>query len=404
MYRGTFAVVDKDAIAANVTSIKSLLAERVRMLVTVKANGYGHGAIEAARAAIRGGATDLGVASVEEGKRLREAGIAQPILVLGAVTPAGAAAAAEAGLAVGVSTQWDDLPEGVFNPPLQVHVKVDTGMGRLGLRDTADVVRLIRSLKERTDVRVTGLFTHLACADAKDTAHSGEQIRRFTEMLAVLRREGLNPPLIHVANSAATLRMQDWHYGMVRVGIAAYGYPPSDAFDIPVSLSPALNLYSFITRIDTLAPGETVGYGATFTACRPTRVATLPVGYADGYFRILSNRAHVVVGGREAPVIGNVCMDQMMIDVTHLPEAETGDCVTLYGHHAPAEWKTRRLETMTEDEQFRWLAASYRESAQSSPTLSLDVLARLADTISYELMCALAVRVPRIYVDSDSSF
>jgi alanine racemase len=401
VFRGTFAIVDLGAIRDNVAAIKSLLAEDTRVLVTVKANGYGHGALQASQAAIAGGATDLGVATVEEGVFLRKLGVQQPILVLGSVPANGAKVAAEMGLAVTLTGAWEQLPSGFFQPPLDVHLKVDTGMNRLGLRNADDLIRLVRWVNSRSDMNWAGMFTHLACADGESVEHAAGQIRKLEDILGQFQSQGLQPPLIHAANSAGTLRVKDWHYGMVRVGISAYGYPPADTMHVSIPLIPALNLYSFITRVDTIGPGDTVGYGATFTAKRTTRVATIPVGYADGYFRGLSNRASVVIHGQQAPVIGNVCMDQLMVDVTdlHLPHGvQAGDCATLYGHYAPDHWHGNEILPMNEPEQFEWLSSSFRNDARANPVLSLDTLANHAATISYELMCALSPRVPRIYV------
>jgi alanine racemase len=398
VYRGTFAVVDLVAIEQNVAAIKSLVADSTRLLVTVKANGYGHGALQAAQAAVAGGATDLGVASVEEGVFLRQSGVTVPVLVLGVVTPSGAQVAAEHGLSITLDDAWEDLPDGTFAPPLDVHVKLDTGMGRLGLRDGDRMLQVVRWLSARNDMRWQGVFTHLACADGEDTVHAEMQMRKFHDLIAQLRHEGFAPPLIHAANSAVTLRASHWHHGMVRVGIAAYGYRPADTLPVSIPLLPALNLYSFITRVELISAGDTVGYGATFVANAPTRIATIPVGYADGYFRSFSNKSHVAIRGKLAPVVGNVCMDQLMVDVTDIEGVERGDCVTLYGRYAPQEWRAQDVLSMDAKEQTAYLISSFRAQDASTPMLSLDTLARLVQTISYELMCALAARVPRIYV------
>jgi alanine racemase len=396
IYRGTFAIVDTAAIVHNVRQFRTLLAPGTRLLVTVKAGGYGHGALLAARAALRGGADWLGTATLEEAIALREAGIDAPILVLGPVHPWSAPVAARHGVSVTLtdSPAWMD---GIrFDPPLRVHLKVDTGMTRLGFADVDALLEAARQLARRPDVMVEGVFTHLACADAPDRAHADRQISRFEAALQALAAAGLRPPLAHAANSAGTLRDNAWHYDMVRVGISAYGLPPSPDFPVRISLRPALSLYSFITRVRWVDPGETVGYGATFTAMRRTRVATVPVGYADGYPRLLSNRAHAWVNGRPAPVIGRVCMDQLMLDVTDIDGVETGTCVTLYGRRAPAEWNVAAVWAQPAERQAAWLAETYRLHAADAPVLSVDELARHAETISYEIVCALSPRVPRI--------
>ncbi|MDQ0190072.1 alanine racemase [Alicyclobacillus cycloheptanicus] len=423
MYRGTFAIVDTSAIRENIRGIKSRLAQSTRVLQAVKANGYGHGAVQVARAAVAGGATELGVATVEEALALREAGIDTPILVLGVTTSEGAEAARRAKVAItignpdldGIAAQLPvrrgNEPQGDA-PRLSVHLKVDTGMSRLGARGAEEAVQLALALQARPDVSLDGVFTHLACADSADLAHAEAQIDQFRSVLRALAEVGIRPPVIHAANSAAALRRTDWQFDTVRVGIAAYGYGPAGVYDSPVPLRPALHLYSPIVRIATLQPGDTVGYGATYTAERPVRIATVPVGYGDGYFRTLSNRASVVVRGHRAPVVGNVCMDQLMIDVTEVPDTAVGDCVTLYGRYAPDAWNRRfgsvdagvaedasagnsaMVDRMADPS---WLAATFAAAADA-PVLSLDELADLAGTISYELMCALSNRVPRIYV------
>lgn len=404
VYRGTFAVVDCAAIQQNCASIKSLLAPDTRLMLAVKANGYGHGALQAARAGIAGGVTDLGVATVEEALALRDAGVETPILVLGATSAQGAVAAAERNISITIGNADTDsleqvLPQpGTLRHPLTVHLKVDTGMSRLGARSPAAAVRMAQALQARDDVVLEGMFTHLACADDPDLRHASQQTSQFSAVKRALADVGIRPRTVHAANSAAALRMPEWHFDMVRVGIAAYGYGPADTYASPVPLHSALHLYSTIVRVATLQAGETVGYGATFTAHRPTRVATVPVGYADGYFRVLSNRASLMLRGKRAPVVGNICMDQLVIDVTDIPTAEVGDCVTLYGRAAGPAFK-QALDNQGDGAAAlsERLQAAFEASA-GEQVLSLDEVAGLAGTISYEVMCALSTRVPRIYV------
>lgn len=422
VYRGTFAIVDERAIWQNVHNIRLSLDSATRMMVAVKANGYGHGVLPIAETVLSAGATDLGVASVEEALALRKGGIAAPILVLGAVTPEAAQIAAAWQIAVTLTDDWavQDIPK--FDSQLQVHLKVDTGMNRLGFRTAEEVLKAAKWIVSRSDLTLAGMFTHFATADGQDLGQAEAQVRKFESILRALKDEGIEVPIVHAANSAATFRKTDWHYNMVRVGISAYGYPPSTHVNPPVPLSPALHLYSFITRLVTIEKGETVGYGATFKAKRKTRLATLPVGYADGYLRILSNRADVIVHGKRAPVVGNVCMDQMTIDVTDIEDVALGDAVTIYGRYAPQQWNLDSFVGKSEKDQREWLVRTFCEekpiqltSVESSRAetswvkrgavksvskslLSLDELAELGHTISYELMCALSPRVPRVYV------
>lgn len=405
MYRPTFAIVDTGAIRNNVRAIRSLLQPQTRLLTAVKANGYGHGAQAAAIAALTGGATDLGVASVEEALELRAAGITAPILVLGVTSAAGILAAAEQNIAVTVGG-----PEGVQETAgmtwttqdaatgkrLQaaVHLKVDTGMSRLGVRGVEAAVDLARRIDSSPRLQLAGVFTHLACSDEPDLCHTEAQVARFRTVVAAIEAAGIAPGVVHAANSAATLRRPDWHFDMVRVGISAYGYGSAEGFESPVALQPGLHLYGCITRVATLEVGDTVSYGASFTASRRMRVATLPVGYADGYFRTLSNRASVIVHNRRAPVVGRVCMDQLMVDVSDIPNVRRGDCATLYGRYAPPEWTANAMDSRANGALEQWLGATFTARAGAS-VLSLDELAAHAGTISYEMMCALSPRVPR---------
>jgi len=404
MYRGTFAIVDKTAVTANVAAIRAFLGLGTKLLVAVKSDGYGHGLVPIAQAFLAGGAHYLGVATLEEALQLRSAGVHAPVLVLGAVSAEAAKAAAHGNIEITVTEDWSrQVPSG-FSHPLGVHLKFDTGMNRLGFRSPTELVSAAQSFQKCPNVNIAGVFTHLACADAESLHHAQRQLQRFDEALEALRSAGF-APIAHAANSAAALRMPQSHYGMVRVGISAYGFPPADGVPLPVQLRQAMNLYSFITRIAEVADGETVGYGATYTASGTRRIATVPVGYGDGYPRHLSNRGSVLVGRQRVPVVGNVCMDQLMIDVTDVPGASVGDCVTVYGQAAPDEWKFAAIEKMDEEHQIQYLLGTFRQSrssrslSQSVPSISIADMAAQAGTISYELICAVDNRVPRFYLD-----
>lgn len=397
-YRGTFAVVDLQAIDHNVRSIRTCLDAPVRLMAVVKANAYGHGAVEVARTVLAAGANDLGVASLEEALQLRAAHIQAPILVLGQVSPQAALVAARSRIAVTLGEDWSALDVPTFTPPLDVHLKVDTGMTRLGLLTVEDTVRAARWLTRRSDIQWRGFYTHLACADRPDPSHAEHQMARFHELLTALRADGLHPPLVHAANSAGTLRDKRWHHDMVRVGISLYGYPPADDFPLPVALEPALHLYGFATRVAEVSTGQSVGYGATFVAQQTTRVATVPVGYADGYPRLLSNRATAESGGARVPVIGRICMDQLTVDVSAQPGFQSGDCVTLYGRFPPEQWTQAALEAVPEAARTDWLARTFAAGKSARAVLSVAELARLSETISYEILCGLAPRVERVIV------
>ena len=315
-YRGTYIQVDLDAIAMNTRALREAIAPTPHMMAVVKANAYGHGLIPVARTALKNGADHLGVAVPEEGETLRKAGINAPVLVLGPVNEQGAEASVRWGL---IQTVFDrervrmlENAAARLGAAAQVHLKCDTGMGRIGVRTKEELLSVLEEINACPHVRLTGAFTHFADADGETDDYSMGQIAAFEEM------RGLLPEniLIHAAASAAGVRYPQARYQMVRQGISLYGCPP-----VPESpkLLPALSWHTEVSYVKTVPPGASVSYGRTFTADRETRVATLPVGYGDGYHRALSNRAFVLIGGQRCPVIGRVCMDQIMADVSALP-------------------------------------------------------------------------------------
>jgi len=355
--------VDLDALTRNLARIRARLSPGTKVMFVVKANAYGHGAELCARAAEKARAADwLGVSSVEEGVALRDAGVRLPILVLGSLYPFESALAAAAHDLTPVVASLESARR-VAEVALRLrrrvncHVKVDTGMGRIGVSPDAalDVVRLLAALPA---VRAQGLYTHLACAET-DAAFTAEQLRRFRRVVAALEREGLRPPLVHAANSAGTLRYPAARFDLVRPGLAAYGLYPG--------FEPVLSLKTKIVFLKTVPRGTPISYGATWRAKRPTRVATLPIGYGDGYSRSLSNRAEVLVGGMRCPVIGRATMDQIMVDVSRVPQTRVGQDAVLIGTQG-------------------------RERVEAAE------LARLSGTIPYETATALSSRVPRLAV------
>ncbi len=362
-FRPTWAEVDLGAIARNLKRLRARMPGGVKVMFVVKADAYGHGAPACALAAERARAADwLGVSSVEEGIALRDAGVRLPVLILGSLYPFEsvlAAAAYDLTPAVASLESARRVAEVALRlrRAIQVHVKVDTGMGRFGVRPEA-APALVRRLAELKAVRVQGIYTHLARAE-DDAAFTAAQLRAFRGVVAALARAGLRPPLVHAANSAGALRRPASRFDMVRPGLAAYGLYPG--------FEPALTLKSKIVFLKTLPKGAAVSYGGTWRARRVSRVATLPIGYADGYRRALSNRAAVLVGGRRCPVVGRVTMDQTMVDVTGVPGARVGDDAVLLGRQGAAEVPAAEL-------------------------------ARLCGTIPYETVTALSSRVPRTEV------
>ncbi|MFZ5818140.1 MAG: alanine racemase [Bacillota bacterium] len=367
--RPTWAEVDLGAIGANVAELKRLSRARHFMAV-VKANGYGHGAVSVAKAALETGADWLGVALVEEGVELRRNGITAPILVLGYVAP---------GLADTVLMY--DLRVACFDLDLaralnqwarpmmrkaKVHVKVDTGMGRVGVQPH-ESLPFIRQLAELPHIEVEGIFTHFAAADEPQQEFTARQVERFDALLAALEEAGITPAIRHAANSAGLMLHPDGHYDLVRAGIALYGLPPAPGVDWPARLTPALSWKSRIAMVKWVEPGTPISYGCTYRSAGREQIASLPVGYADGLFRLLSNRGSVLIQGRRCPIVGRVCMDQTLVRVPDELTARVGDEVVLIGRQGKEE-------------------------------ISATEMARTVGTINYEIVCAISQRVPRFHL------
>jgi alanine racemase len=366
--RGTWAEVDLRAVRHNLACVRSAVAP-AGVLAICKADGYGHGAVEVARAAEAGGAWGAGVATVEEALDLRDAGVGGRIVVLGtaydgahdevvrhdldAVVAEPADLAAFAGAARRAGTR------------ARLHVKVDTGMARLGV-SPGGLAALLEPLGDSALV-LAGAMTHLACADASDEAPTYAQLAFFDGALGAIRAAGLSPETVHTANSAALLRFPAARGTLVRPGLALYGALPSAEVPDP-GLRPALAVRTRVMALRDVPAGATVSYGGLWRAERPSRIATVPVGYADGYPRRLSGRAEVLVRGVRAPVAGAVCMDLTMIDVTGVPGAAAGDEVVLLG-------------------------------AQGAGSIGVSELAAWADAIPYEIFCGLGRRLPRRYTE-----
>jgi alanine racemase len=368
IYRATVAVIDLDAVADNLRSLRSLLPRSVAVCAIVKADAYGHGAVPVSRELEAGGVEAFGVATVEEGLELRRAGVGRPILVLG-IGLSGIEAAQEHGLSPVIysAAAAERISEAArrMGKPLSVHLKIDTGMGRLGvLGDEWEAV--LKDLQENPWIQVKGLATHFSSAES-DPAFSRTQLDRFRK--AVDQAEGLCKDRlrqVHIANSAGLLNHPESVFTMVRPGLLLYGAYPEPGLRKKIRVRPAMTFKTRVLSVKSLPAGSPVSYGGTFRTERASRIATLPVGYADGYRRDLSNRGWVLLRGRKAPVVGTVTMDLTMIDVTDIPEASEGDEVILFG---PAE----------------------------GACLPVEELAERIGTISYELLCAVGRRVPRIY-------
>ena len=370
-YRPVWAEIDLDAVRANVRTLAGA-ASPAALMAVVKADGYGHGAVPVARAALDAGAQWLGVALVEEGAELRAAGIDAPVLVLSEPPPPAAPAVVALGLTPVAYTRAgiEALAKAVADSgaaPLPVHLKVDTGMHRVGCA-TGDAGALAESIAARDELRLEGVLTHLAVADEPDNSYTPEQLNRFDTVLSDLRRAGLTLDLVHAANSAALLAFTDRaRFDLVRCGIAVYGVPPAPGLAGRVPLRPAMAVKARVTHVKRLAAGARLSYGLRYTMPREGTVATVPVGYADGVPRALSETGgEVLVRGRRHPIAGTVTMDQLMVDVGDAA-VEVGDEVVLLGRDGAAE-------------------------------ITADEWADRLGTIGYEIVCGIGRRVPRTYV------
>ncbi len=371
--RPTWAEINLDALAANFHAVREHVGSGVRVMTVVKADAYGHGAVECAKRLAREGADWFAVALPEEGIKLRQAGIRQPILSLGGFWSGQEGACIQHGIVPVVYRA--DMIEALNGAAAaagvvaDLHLKIDTGMGRLGVRYD-EARELVNAFRNFPHIRLDGVMTHFAAADDEDRAcFTDEQVARFNEMLKMIRELGFKPTYQDMANSAATFAHPASWGNMVRPGGVLYGLwrDVLPHLSEPPQLRPVMSVRSRITLLKTLRRGETLGYGCTFEAARETLVATLPIGYNDGYVRALSNRGRVIVRGAYAPVVGRISMDLTLIDVTDVADVALGDSVTLLGEDGP-------------------LAVTAEE------------IAKTAGTLSYEITCGISQRVPRHYL------
>ncbi|PRO65900.1 alanine racemase [Alkalicoccus urumqiensis] len=367
-YRDTWAEVDLDAIHSNTKNLRGLLDENVQIMAVVKADGYGHKAVPTAEEALAAGAQWLGTALLDEAIALREAGITAPILVLGMIRPEDVVTAAANDIIVTAFQPWwlerAEKAAAASGQSFDYHIKIDSGMHRLGLKTNEEIDAFASRAASAEFGRAVGMFTHFAQADEQETSYVEEQTARFQEVADRLESVIGSIPVRHCANSAAAMRFPEAGFSLVRFGISMYGLTPSPSItaDLPFALKPAFSLHSRITHVKTLEPGDTVSYGRTYTAESRERAATVPIGYADGWIR-MHQGGDVLVNGQRCPIIGRICMDQMIIRV---PEGiESGELVTLIG-------------------------------AQGSEYVSMEEAAARLDTINYEIPCVISARVPRL--------
>jgi len=370
MYRPIWAEISLNNISHNIYEFRRIIPNSTKIMAVVKANGYGHGAVEVSKKAIDSGVDYLAVASLEEAIEIRKSDIQAPILILGYTPPS----------ASNLVVYWD-LTQSIFDmkhaeslsksgqilgKKAKVHVKVDTGMGRLGLQaeEASDFINIVSKLE---GIYLEGVFSHFATADETDKWYAEKQKNRWKSLLEELNQRKVSIPLLHIANSAATIEIPDMTYDMVRIGISMYGlYPSKEVNKAKVKLRQVMQLKTKVIHIQTFEKGYGVSYGATKIERSKAVIATIPIGYGDGYSRQLSGMAYVLIHGQKAPVFGKVCMDFCMIDVTDIIGINIGDEVVVYG-------------------------------GQGNHFISLDEVANMLGTISFEVACNLSQRVPRIF-------
>jgi len=371
------ASVDLNAIRHNLLEVRSKLNSDTKLMVIIKADAYGHGAVPLAKAIGDSGKIDsYGVAIIEEAVELREAGITTPMLILG-FTP---------------KEQYDlvvayDVAQTVFQYEMaqalseeacsqgkiaKIHIKLDTGMSRIGFTDTAESVEVIKKIAKLPNIEIEGLFSHFARADEIDKTSTIKQLQRYINFVDLLLKEKINIPVKHIANSAGIIEFPEAYFNMVRCGIATYGIYPSDVVNQnDIKLIPAMELKTHVIYVKDVEAGVGISYGATYVTDQQRRIATIPVGYADGYSRNLSNHGKVIIHGKYAPIVGRICMDQFMVDVTDIEEVKQGDLVTLLGRDGDA-------------------------------FISAEELAEWSHSFAYELVCTVGKRIPRVYIEPEN--
>lgn len=365
IFRDVYAEIDLGAIRHNFTEIRRHINPASKLCAVVKANAYGHGAIEVSKVAVECGADFLAVATVDEGLELRRAGFDVPILILGLIPQNAARAVVENDLTQVVADF--ELAEKIsvaaqnLNKIAKVHLKLETGMGRIGIAPDKAVALAVK-ISALPNVELEGMFSHFADADSKDRTFTNHQIKIFKETAEKIRAAGVEIKIFHIGESAASLDIPEAHFDMVRSGIINYGLYPSADVRKTIEIRPAMKLVAHIVYLKKISAGVSIGYGREFIAKRDSLIATLPIGYADGYIRAYKG-FHVDISGKLAPIAGRVCMDQTMVDVTDIDGVQVGDEVILFG----------------------------------SDAISIDDAARHLNTINYEITCLVSARVPRIF-------
>lgn len=372
LIRPAWAEIDLDNLADNMREIRRLAKDSAQVAAVIKADGYGHGAKYIAQTLLENGADRFAVAVLDEALELRRSGITVPVLVLGYTQPERAKAIVD-----------NDIEQAIYsyelasslsmeaqrqNKTVKVHIKLDTGMGRIGLRADETAVVQIKEIYNLPNLIIEGIFTHFAIADEKDKSYTQEQFDKFIWVVDKLEREGITIKLKHCGNSATIIDLPQMHLDMVRAGIILYGLAPSKDVELGrINLKQVMSLKARISHVKEINAGESVSYGRKFIASKKTKIASLPLGYADGYTRMLTGKAQALVNGIRVPVVGRICMDQCMIDVTGIEDVKVGDEAVLFGK-------------------------------QKNSFISIDEIAEKLGTINYEVVCMIGKRIPRVYV------
>ncbi len=366
------AEVSTSAIRHNYRQIRNIIPSHTEMMAIVKADGYGHGAIEISNILQQEGVDRFAVAIAHEGEELRRSGIILPILVLGYTPRADIKTLIENDLTQTVFSydmaKYISDEAVILNKTVNIHIKVDTGMGRIGFFSSPQSIEEIRKIAELPHINMEGIFTHFSTADEEDKTYTKNQWSIFEGFLKELNEVGIDLPIIHAANSAATMCHNYAHLNVVRPGIILYGYYPSGYLqDKVITLQPAMTLKSQVVHVKELPEGHYVGYGRKYYTHQKTKIATIPIGYADGYSRRLSNEGRVLIRGEYAAIVGNICMDQFMVDVSHIKDVRVEDEVVIFGE-------------------------------QGNKCIRVEEIAQQLDTLNYEIMCMIGKRVPRLYI------
>ncbi|WP_167957909.1 alanine racemase [Anaerosporobacter faecicola] len=364
------ARINLDAICNNIDEVRRNIDTNTKIMAVIKADGYGHGAVALAKA-LKDRVDAYGVAIIEEGIELREAGMTKPILVLGFIPSQQYEKLVSYNImptifGYDMAKQLSDVAVSL-GKQVNVHIKVDTGMTRIGFKDNEESIQIIKKISELPNLRIDGLFTHFACADEADKASANKQLKRYLLFADKLEKEGVTIPVKHVSNSASIIDLPEANLDMVRSGISTYGMYPSDEVNKRrLLLKPAITLLSNVVFVKEVEAGVGISYNSTFTTSRNSMIATIPVGYGDGFPRQLSSKGRVLIHGKSAPIVGRICMDQFMVDVTDIPNVKEGDQVTLIGQ-------------------------------DGNESITVEEVAALAGSFNYELVCDIGKRVPRVY-------